>query len=636
MNNIEHHFLRVLKASLYGENISITDENINDGQFFQLARFQNVLPLVLESLSGGRKETASANPYSDDSLSNSDYKKASDYSVNQVLTQICRLDDFLRLYQFLKKSQLEPVLAGGLAVSCCYPWPYHRIYKDELLLIEKDKALLYHKALLDWGLKQVFPDQDIEKEDEIHYKEPHSKLYIKIRKRLFLPEEGIFDDLCPSFEDVMEKKVKIRTYMPADNKQLDPEYISCINPSHQFQDLFCRTLKFYPGPGFTISHICDLLIYGETYFQDIDWDYIRKVIQESQGEKLFSLILATGVKYLLKEDARMTSLSAEWRTDQKELDSFLENIFEDSLYRINKNYEKTYHKPFKNVMRKIAAGPLSGLGRLIWSSISEFQRCYYNIKWMIQGYKKPDREEIAFVRENVTFIYKSFNRQNLARGLYRNIQSMYPGVRVIIADDSQVPLEIQEKQDHLEIIHLPFNSGLSKGLKKALARVKTPYVMKLDDDMVLTRHTQIGSQLDFLIHHPEIDLVSFGYITTIRCLPAQKVWETYYAITMDEVADRLKLPHLYKIDESHVVLAKGPNIFLARTDKLRQLGYDEKIRMLDHAELFHRAAGVLTTVGALDTILLHRHNMFNPSYEAYRSDFHGDIEYIKEKHKDSL
>lgn len=35
-------------------------------------------------------------------------------------------------------------------------------------------------------------------------------------------------------------------------------------------------------------------------------------------------------------------------------------------------------------------------------------------------------------------------------------------------------------------IHLPFNSGLSKGLIEVIAGVETPYVMRLDDDMLLT------------------------------------------------------------------------------------------------------------------------------------------------------
>lgn len=77
------------------------------------------------------------------------------------------------------------------------------------------------------------------------------------------------------------------------------------------------------------------------------------------------------------------------------------------------------------------------------------------------------------MRENVTVIFKSFERQKMAKRLYENLQKYYPGVRVVIADDSRKPLDLQG--DSLTIIQLPFNSGLSYGLNQALERVDTPY-----------------------------------------------------------------------------------------------------------------------------------------------------------------
>lgn len=74
----------------------------------------------------------------------------------------------------------------------------------------------------------------------------------------------------------------------------------------------------------------------------------------------------------------------------------------------------------------------------------------------------PDQEEVEFVRENVTVIFKSFERQKMAKRLYENLQKYYPGVRVVIADDSRKPLDLQG--DSLTIIQLPFNSGLSYGM----------------------------------------------------------------------------------------------------------------------------------------------------------------------------
>ena len=99
------------------------------------------------------------------------------------------------------------------------------------------------------------------------------------------------------------------------------------------------------------------------------------------------------------------------------------------------------------------------------------------------------------MRENVTVIFKSFERQKMAKRLYENLQKYYPGVRVVIADDSRKPLDLQG--DSLTIIQLPFNSGLSYGLNQALERVDTPYVMRMDDDELLTVRTRLGKNRIF-------------------------------------------------------------------------------------------------------------------------------------------
>ncbi|MGX8715935.1 MAG: hypothetical protein ACSW8A_09320, partial [Lachnospiraceae bacterium] len=65
-----------------------------------------------------------------------------------------------------------------------------------------------------------------------------------------------------------------------------------------------------------------------------------------------------------------------------------------------------------------------------------------NSIWYIKGYRKPDQKDVSLVKDNVTFIAKSFERQNLAKELCRNITHMYPGVRIIIADDTRKSLNI--------------------------------------------------------------------------------------------------------------------------------------------------------------------------------------------------
>lgn len=88
------------------------------------------------------------------------------------------------------------------------------------------------------------------------------------------------------------------------------------------------------------------------------------------------------------------------------------------------------------------------------------------------------------------------------------------------------------------------------------------------------------------------------------------------------------IPHMTKVDASHVVVGKTTNIFIARTDKIREVGYDDNIRMIDHNEFFYRATGRI--VSCLDTkcYVIHYHNWFDRHYQKYRSDYQKDLEYI--------
>lgn len=251
---------------------------------------------------------------------------------------------------------------------------------------------------------------------------------------------------------------------------------------------------------------------------------------------------------------------------------------------------------------------------------------FLQIKWKVTGAKMPSAEEIDAMRKNVTFIYKSFERKKYARQLYHNIQKYYPGVRVIIADDSAIPLELDE--EYAEVLHLPFNSGLSYGLNRALSRVETPYVIRMDDDELLTPFTRFEEHYQFLQEHPEVDLVGVFPYTAPLFRSIDVVEEEYYRHPMSHAEKELRIPHMTRIDEEHVVVGKSPNIFLVSTEKLRSVGYDDNIRMIDHQEFFYRAAGNLVSVIATSSYVFHRHNIFDRNYHQYRCDVENDRIYI--------
>lgn len=201
----------------------------------------------------------------------------------------------------------------------------------------------------------------------------------------------------------------------------------------------------------------------------------------------------------------------------------------------------------------------------------------------------------------------------------------------MIADDSAAPLTFPDRygESNLKIIQMPFNSGLSKGLNLALAEIETPFMVRLDDDVLFTRRTDLARELRFLLAHPEVDLVGMPWIDACKAISTKRDIKVYMRIDMREAPFPLKIPHGTKIDKQHIVLGKVSNAYLARTESIRKVGWDDNIRMIDHHDFFYRAAGILVSVLSLDSVLFHNHNFFSPHYNRYRSDWKGDAAYLR-------
>lgn len=250
---------------------------------------------------------------------------------------------------------------------------------------------------------------------------------------------------------------------------------------------------------------------------------------------------------------------------------------------------------------------------------------------MIKGLRKPTSEEVSAIVSEATFIYKSFERQPMSKRLFWNIQKYYPGVKVIIADDSKKPLEIISP--YAEVIQLPFNTGLSYGISQALEKVQTPYTIHVDNDMLLVPATKWHKQLQFLKEHPEIDLCAVQAISMPCFQKPEKSAAAYDRFSMDNAEKPLIIPHKTRIDDDHYVMGKVPNIFIARTEKYKEIGYDPLIWIIDHHEFFFRAAGNIVSAMDIHAFMFHYHNRFDQKYGKYRANFRRDAYYIREKHK---
>ncbi len=219
---------------------------------------------------------------------------------------------------------------------------------------------------------------------------------------------------------------------------------------------------------------------------------------------------------------------------------------------------------------------------------------------------RPDRS----LDDQLTILIKTFERPAILRRLVASIRRGYPSLPIIVADDSRNPIEIGDA----EIVALPFDSGVSAGRQAALDRVRTPFVMVADDDFVFMRDTALALAVARLVKNPAIDILGGQLID----LPQLRFREPPLGQIFATRAQPL-VPIGSTID-GLLVCDKVANFYVARTERLRLVGWDAALRRIDHADFFTRALGVLVTVFDRELRALHAQTPFDAAYMAHRMD----------------
>jgi len=221
----------------------------------------------------------------------------------------------------------------------------------------------------------------------------------------------------------------------------------------------------------------------------------------------------------------------------------------------------------------------------------------------------------------VTAIIKTFERPSQVERLLTSLRRLFPLIQVIVADDGRV----SGHYSGARTIALPFNLGVSAGRRAALAAVETEYTWVLDDDFVLYRRTRLARAVAILDQCPRIDVLGGAVID----LPLGMKQASVDAIYPTRAAPVVPLGSLLG---GVVVRDKVPNFFVARTDRLRLVDWDPKLKRLDHADFFTRARGVLVSTYDDEFRCLHAPTPFDRNYMKSRLDIEGDAALLHERY----
>lgn len=227
------------------------------------------------------------------------------------------------------------------------------------------------------------------------------------------------------------------------------------------------------------------------------------------------------------------------------------------------------------------------------------------------------------INDKLTLLIKTFMRPTIIQRLVTSVRNFYPQLPIIVVDDSQSPRSIPD----VNTIFLPYDSGISVGRAEGLRHVQTPYVLLLDDDFIFYRHTRLQSALNVMEQFPVIDImggavINLPFFTSIDYTKAA-LYPTQSNSTLPPNTHIGNMP----------VLDKVANFFIARTERLRLVHWDSTLKLLEHADFFTQAKGILTTVYNQDLRCLHARTPFDKEYMAYRNNYLPYAIYLRRKYK---
>ena len=226
------------------------------------------------------------------------------------------------------------------------------------------------------------------------------------------------------------------------------------------------------------------------------------------------------------------------------------------------------------------------------------------------------------VDSELTAIIKTFERPKELRRLVSSIRRFYPNMRIVVVDDSRESTIL----DGVETIVMPYDSGVSAGRNRALVAVKTKYTLLLDDDYLFYRKTDFYKALQVMEECIEIDIMGGERVD----LPLYRTVDYRVSRLFPVVGNSIK-PVGSEVC-SIPVYDKVANFYIARTERLRLVGWDDTLKRLDHADFFSRAKGVLLTVFNKDFKVLHAQTPYNAVYMSKRFSIEDDRKRLHNKY----
>jgi glycosyltransferase involved in cell wall biosynthesis len=210
---------------------------------------------------------------------------------------------------------------------------------------------------------------------------------------------------------------------------------------------------------------------------------------------------------------------------------------------------------------------------------------------------------MTFQLSDITFCIKTIHRPWSCNRLIESLRKHIDNPNIIVVDDGRHDRRFANKYLdtalHCQVIHTEQpDVGVGVGRNIAVDAVQTEYLFLLDDDHVVTPNLHLDLVADRFAKN-DIDILgvrqgSGGRPTMLsKLMNGQRIWI--------HRAETRRNGYVAWCDMSS-------NAFLARTETIRTLRWDEEIKTFEHWEFFYRAKlAELKVAVAGDCFIKHAH-----------------------------
>lgn len=212
---------------------------------------------------------------------------------------------------------------------------------------------------------------------------------------------------------------------------------------------------------------------------------------------------------------------------------------------------------------------------------------------------------------NATFIIKTLERPDSLARLLRSIRLPYPGVRILVGDDSadHAPAQTVCQAWEAEHVAMEHDVGLGAGRNRLADLVDSEELVLCDDDFQMLPDSNV---------EPMLSLVRSGMFDLCGGTVCHFGQETHFEGRMWLEPGTLNLKRTQSPCGDPVAVDITWNFFVANTKMVQEVRWDDRLKVAEHHDFFLTAAQHKANIGYYPRTLIDHRPENNAAYAQYR------------------